>query len=372
MPEYRTPGVYVEETSFGGHSIVGVPTSTALFIGPASAWPVENEPHELVSLNEFKEVYGEQENCLFCSVKMFFENGGHAPYIIPTTDSSTQAYEEAFQKLQQLEVISDVSIVAAPGYSALPVEDYEQVQNLLINFVEKQRHCFALLDPPQKATVQDMLAIRGKVNSCNAAIYYPWLYVEDLATKQRLALPPSGAIAGIYARVDQERGVWKAPANELIQGVCDLEIHATNEQAEALNSADINTLRFFDQWGFRVWGSRTTSSQDEWKYINVRRFISYLEHSIDLGTRWAVFEPNDETTWTKVCSLVENFLLMQWRNGALCGDTPEQAYYVNCGLETITQDDIYVEQLMCEIGVAVVRPAEFVIFRIGQKTAVHG
>ncbi len=174
---------------------------------------------------------------------------------------------------------------------------------------------------------------------------------------------------GIYARTDIERGVHKAPANEVVRGLTRFEININKARNDVLNPEGINALRFFEGRGNRVWGARTMSSDPEWMYVNVRRLFIYLERSIDLAMQWAVFEPNNPRLWASIRGAVEDFLYVQWLAGALLGDTPEEAFFVRCDRTTMTQNDLDNGRLICLIGVAPVKPAEFVIFRIGQWTA---
>jgi len=187
-------------------------------------------------------------------------------------------------------------------------------------------------------------------------------------------MPPTGHIAGIYARTDIERGVHKAPANAVVKGVLDLEFPATKAMQDIPNPRGVNCIRDFrsDGRGIRLWGTRTMSSDPEWRYANVRRLFLFLEESLTEGTQWVVFEPNGETTWANVRRFVSDFLFDQRRSGALPGATPEQAYFVRCDRSTMTQDDLDNGRLICLIGIAPVRPAEFVILRISQKTAAAG
>ena len=176
-------------------------------------------------------------------------------------------------------------------------------------------------------------------------------------------------MTGIYARSDIQRGVWKAPANEIVSGLTKFEANINKARQDVLNPEGINALRFFEGRGSRVWGARTMTSDPEWKYVNVRRFFIFLEHSIDKSTQWAVFEPNNERLWANVRHTIEDFLLVQWRDGALMGSKPDEAYFVRCDRTTMTQNDLDNGRLICLIGVSPVKPAEFVIFRIGQWTA---
>jgi phage tail sheath protein FI len=182
-------------------------------------------------------------------------------------------------------------------------------------------------------------------------------------------VPPSGSVCGIYARTDVERGVHKAPANEVVRISAGLEFVLNNAEQEVLNPLGINCLRFFEGRGHRIWGARTATSDTEWKYINIRRYFDFLEGSIEQGTKWAVFEPNGPQLWANMRRTIEDFLLKEWRQGHLSGSKPDHAYIVKCDRSTMTQNDLDHGRLICSIGVAPYRPAEFVIFRIGQKTA---
>jgi phage tail sheath protein FI len=218
-------------------------------------------------------------------------------------------------------------------------------------------------------SVTDVRALRSRFDSSYAALYYPWVRVLDPITRGEINLPPSGFVAGIYARNDVQRGVWKAPADEVVNLAVGLEQSLSSSELDLLNAEGVNCFRFFEGRGFRLWGARTASSDPEWKYVNLRRYSAYLEHSIDQGTQWVVFEPNGDTLWNNVRRTIEDFLLNEWQAGALMGDKPEQAFFVKCDRSTMTQSDIDNGRLICLIGVAPLRPAEFVIFRIGQWTA---
>jgi phage tail sheath protein FI len=231
------------------------------------------------------------------------------------------------------------------------------------------RYRIAVLDSPPELSIADVRKVRAKLDSKYAALYYPWVTVLDPVTRAELNLPPSGFVSGIYARNDVQRAVWKAPANEVVNLAINFEQLLNKAQQEVLNPEGINCFRFFEGRGFRLWGARTISSDPEWKYVNVRRYFAYLERSIDKGTQWAVFEPNGEALWANVRRTIEDFLLNEWQSGALLGDKPEKAYFVKCDRSTMTQNDLDNGRLICLIGIAPLKPAEFVIFRIGQWTA---
>jgi Bacteriophage tail sheath protein len=275
--------------------------------------------------------------------------------------------------------VEEISIVAAPGYSKKSslVEDNtarwsQIVQYLLTHCQIRMRYRVAVLDSPDGQVVSEIQDFRGKFDSTHAALYYPWITILDPLDpdgQKEIDLPPSGYVAGIYARTDVLHGVFKAPANEVVLGAIGFETLLNKAQQDVLNPLGINCFRFFEGRGFRLWGARTISSDPEWKYISVRRYFAYLEHSIDRGTQWAVFENNNEPLWANIRRTVEDFLFNEWRNGALMGLKPEQAFFVRCDRSTMTQNDLDNGRLVCLIGVAVVKPAEFVIFRIGQFTA---
>lgn len=279
--------------------------------------------------------------------------------------------------LYALGEIDDIAIEAIPDAGALDSLD-EQVAaaSALIQHCESLMYRFAIIDGPQGSSVNDIRDFRGNFDSEYAAIYHPWIEIIDPnqqlvpgAPPQKLLLPPSGFMAGIYGRVDVARGVFKAPANEIVQGLDRFESNIDKGRDDVLNPEGINALRFFPDRGYRVWGARTVSSDPLWIYINVRRLFIYLEHSIDKATQWAVFEPNNETLWQRIAQSVKDFLQVQWLSGALLGATADQAYFVRCDRTTMTQNDLDNGRMICLIGVAPTRPAEFVIFRIGQWTA---
>ena len=266
--------------------------------------------------------------------------------------------------IESLQDAEDIRIVAAPGQTD------PDVQNALISQCERMRYRFAVLDgeaePDANAVITAILAHRNSYDTSYGAYYTPW--IADREDDRTIFLPPSGHVAGIYARVDIDRGVWKAPANEVVRGATGLFAYITTGEQDVLNPRGVNAIRRFEGRGIRVWGARTLSSDPEWRYINVRRFMIYLEASLDRGTQWVVFEPNAPETWSRVADSVSAFLHTQWRVGALFGRKPEDAFFVRCDETTMTADDIQNGRLICEIGVAIVRPAEFVIFRIEQIT----
>lgn len=263
--------------------------------------------------------------------------------------------------LASFKEISNVSIMAIPGVTS------PAVQLSLVTHCTTTGASFAVLDIPQQLIKpQDVLSHREKIDSDYAAMYHPWIQIYDALNKKPAYIPPSGAMCGIYARSDIERGVHKAPANEVVYNCIGLSCLYNKPEQDILNPAGVNLIRALPGQGIRVWGARTCSSNSLWKYVNVRRLFIYLEESIKADTNWVVFEPNDEMLWVRVSRTIRSFLRDMWRNGALVGSTEDQAFYVNIGRDTMSQSDILNGRLICEIGVAPSRPAEFVIFRVTQ------
>jgi phage tail sheath protein FI len=270
--------------------------------------------------------------------------------------------------LKAFEDVEDISIVAAPGSSYNDL-NAQAVTNVLIGHAERMQYRIAVVDSIRGHSIGQTREYRAKFDSSHAAFYYPWVRIIDPETGQENFYPPSGFVSGIYARNDIERAVYKAPANEVVTLALGFEKLLNKAQQEVLNPEGVNCFRYFEGRGMRLWGARTMSSDPEWKYVNLRRYFAYLERSIDKGTQWAVFEPNGDRLWANVRRTIEDFLLNEWQTGALFGDKPEKAYFVKCDRSTMTQNDLDNGRLICQVGVAALRPAEFVIFRIGQWTA---
>lgn len=264
--------------------------------------------------------------------------------------------------LMAFKTLSDVSIMAIPGITD------KTVQSDLVSHCESMGNRFAILDMPlEDKEVSELQEFRENVDSSYAAMYHPWLQCYDPLVRRNVSLPPSGAVAGIYGRTDNTRGVHKAPANEIVRNCTGLSVNYNEMEQGKLNPRGINLIRALPGQGIRVWGARTCSSDGNWKYVNVRRLFIFIEESIRINTNWAVFEPNDEMLWSRVEGTIRVFLTAQWRNGALAGSTADEAFFINIGKSTMTEDDILNGRLICVIGVAPVRPAEFVVFRITQK-----
>ena len=300
------------------------------------------------------------------------ENGNDGKLPTPKTYEGAENTSTGVKSgLKSFEDLEDISIVAAPGYSHSfrKQDDAQQISQCLISHCETMRYRVAILDSPEKQAVSGIREYRALLDSTRVALYYPWLRILDPVTNQQISVPPSGFVAGIYARNDVEIGVHKAPANEVVRGAIGLEMLINKGQQDVLNPLGINCIRFFENRGIRVWGARTTSSDPEWKYLNIRRYFAYLQRSVDRSTQWAVFEPNGDQLWANVRRSVESFLENEWKEGRLAGAKVEDAFFVRCDRSTMTQNDIDNGRMICLIGVAPLYPAEFVIFRIGQWTA---
>lgn len=317
-------------------------------------------------------------NYLAPAVYSFFANGGKRCYVVIVEDNEkakiigTVDTDKNRTGLQALEEIDDVSIVCIPG-----IID-NTVQQAMIIHCENMGDRFCIFDSSKGESFDNIKIRKDNLNSDKGigALYYPWVKTavekkntEGKVVLENMLIPPSGAMAGIYARSDTERGVHKAPANEVVRGVTEVERTITKAEQDVLNPLNINCIRAFQGRGIRVWGARTIAPKDsEWKYINVRRLFLFLEESIDESTQWVVFEPNNEALWARVVQTVSNFLLGVWKSGALMGTSPEEAFFVKCDRSTMTQDDIDNGRLIVLIGIAPTKPAEFVIFKIGQWT----
>jgi hypothetical protein len=401
---YLTPGIYVEEVPSGPRPIEAVGTSTVGFVGIApDANAHVNEAVAVTSWLQFVKEFaaGKTESTpLAQAVFGFFQNGSGLCYIVNIGRSGSLSGGAGPRRegLQVLETIDEVAIVAAPGFT--DAASYEAV----LSHCETMKDRFAILDAPREISALDSLTkvatasagqqkpaaepaegeeappepkIKDRDKGFRArksdggfgAYYFPWITIQDpLNPKNLVAVPPSGHIAGVYARVDAARGVHKAPANETLKGALDVEYRVTKEEQGNLNINSVNCIRYFPGQGIRIWGARTLAdSGSEWRYINVRRLFNMIEESIARSTLWVVFEPNDATLWNSIKRDVTAFLTMLWRQGALKGATAAEAFFVKCDAETNPPEVVDAGMVVTVIGVAPVKPAEFVIFRIGQS-----
>ena len=360
----------IDENPIGPPPIQGAQTSTAALLGEAAMGPAE--PTEVFSLVEYRRLFGGDPSPLADALTGFFDNGGRRAVITrvvpagsgPATLADYQGADlagEAATGLAGLEQ-TDVALLYAPNALATP-----GLAEALIAHCERRRDRFAVIDAPRDG---DPLAPRAAWDSRYAAYYHPWLAIPDPAGTR--LVPPGGHVLGIYARVDTERGVHKAPANEIVRGVSGLEREISPSAQGRLNVAGVNVIRNFQGRGIRVWGARTLANDQEWKYVNIARLHIYIKVSIKRGLQWVVFEPNGEALWAKVRDAVRQFLRGQWQAGALQGRTETEAFFIRCDRTTMTDADIETGRLICQIGLAPVRPAEFVILRIGLWTADRG
>jgi phage tail sheath protein FI len=397
MPNYQAPGVYIEEVSTGSRPIEAVGTSVAGLIGCAPAADRHvHKPMWFDNWAQFRGIFapdGAASTPLSHAVHGFFLNGGTRCCVVNIGADESIAGDGTPRKgLGIFEQSDAISIIAAPGYA--DGASYEA----LLSHCEKMQNRVAILDGP--ADVANVEALK-KVATAEApakkrrgaeaeapageppgykarmsdrgfgAYYFPHITVRDpLSAKDLVDVAPSGHIAGIYARTDALRGVHKAPANEGIRGALNVTYRVTRQEQEQLNPEGVNCIRLFPREGIRVYGARTLApSASEWRYLNVRRLFNMIEESIARSTRWVVFEPNDQTLWKSIRRDVSAFLTLIWRQGALLGRTPEEAFFVQCDEETNPAEVIDAGQVVTVIGIAPVKPAEFVIFRIGQGVA---
>lgn len=492
MPQYLSPGVYVEEVQSGARPIEGVGTAVAAFVGFAEQGPF-HQPTLVANWNQYVQNFGGFTDGAYLPLAVYgyFANGGGAAYIVrvggaardaapaagepvrlgglrvaalpgvgsdvsvevadadgenppddrfrllvhqgdrvaETYDVSTRKNVKNFVVTQVssqsklitvaeqgsgalakpdkqtvalpapatspatvdaaeylgdaeertgfggLESIDEITMVAVPDLMSayqrgmIDLEGVKTVQLAVISHCEQMGDRVAVLDAPPGLSAQRVRAWRvdeAGYDSRYAALYYPWLRVFDPGTGRNTVIPPSGHVAGVWARNDVERGVHKAPANEVIRGAVDLDYTLSKSEQDLLNPIGVNCVRAFPGRGIRIWGARTLSSDPAWRYLNVRRLFNFLEESILLGTQWVVFEPNDDRLWSSIRRNISAFLTEQWRQGALFGRTAAESFYVKCDGENNPTESIDLGQVVCEIGVAPVKPAEFVVFRLAQ------
>ena len=401
---YLSPGVYVEEVDRGSKPIEAVGTNTVGFLGESSKGPV-NEAVLITNWSQFVKTFGDFAQCspyLAHAVYGFFNNGGSrcfvvnvggggdeqelTPAVVGPGDKKDGKEEKKASApkgpvdkdalyigrdggpgrrsgIKCFEEVDEIAIIAAPGQTSPAVQD------ALLTHCETRKDRFAILDSPE--TISGGIDRLPKPrDSKYGAYYFPWIQCYD-PEKGNVYVPPSGHIAGVYSRTDSERGVHKAPANEMIRGALGLKYNVSKGEQDLLNPKGINAIRHMNG-AVRIWGARTLSSDPSWRYINVRRLFIMVESSIERATQWVVFEPNDHRLWKRVTRTISSFLTLLWRNGALMGTSPEQAFYVKCDEETNPAEVVDAGQLVVEVGLAPVKPAEFVIFRIGQMASGGG
>ena len=319
----------------------------------------------------------------------FFRNGGTRCWVVrvnpeegdPTRDAPLRLAPEALagslerrQGFGGLAAVDEISMVCVPDAALLAddVDAFRGLQSMLVSHCEATGDRMAILDAPPNLLPAEVLEWRMDVaayDSKFAAMYYPWLEVIDPVSAHPILVPPSGHVAGVWSRTDAQRGVHKAPANETVLGAVGLGFGVTQVEQGALNGVGLNCIRFFPGRGIRVWGARTLSSDPEARYLNVRRLVMLVHEAIVRGTAWAVFEPNDPRLWIQLRVAVANYLVRLWRDGALTGGTPSEAFFVKCDEETNPPEIVEAGQVVIEVGIAPAAPAEFIVFRVSQLSA---
>lgn len=368
MPIYRTPGVYVEEIPSGPREIEGVPTDIAAFVDVFAEGPFES-PVRIASQSIFESQFGAANTSPAShALRDFFVNGGRTAWVVRIADTGIDDLQRGLAALASVDVFNTLCL---PCAAELPDAELRAAYAAALELCASRR-AFLIVDipsaPDTPGTMRDWLAQHAELRHANAALYFPRL----LAVSARLPRSSriirtravSGAIAGLYARTDAVRGVWKAPAGVEadLRGV-QFAVDMNNADNELLNERHINALRIIDGRPL-CWGARTLSADPEWKYIPVRRLALFIEASLERGLTWAAFEPQGETLWTKVRGAAGNFMARLFRDGAFAGSAPDEAYFVRCDRSTMTQDDIADGRLILLVGFAPIRPAEFVVLRI--------
>jgi len=371
MPtEFSYPGVYLEEQFPAGHAIPGVPTSVAAFIGPTRYGPL-NRPFEVGSFSQFEQRFGARSDALETghAVRQYFLNGGRQAWVVRVAKNPTASRFRT--GLKSLDAVKIFNLLVIPGMTS------PAVVALAAGYCQTRR-AFLLLDAPASVRTPEQmeqftrnLAFDAR---SEAAIYYPWIRIANpLAPNRPRLSSPSGTIAGMIARVDADRGVWKAPAGTeaILKGVTGLERNLTDAEMGRLNPRGVNCLRSLSGQRWVAWGARTLAGDDqsaaEFKYIPVRRTALFVEQSLAQGIRWAVFEPNAEPTWLRLRASVTVFMDALFRQGALAGTKPKEAYFVKCGRDTTTAADVGAGIVNVVVGFAPLKPAEFVVIRLRQS-----
>ncbi len=369
MPEWTAPGLFVAPDDARPPAITGVSTSVAAFIGMASVDPgLTLAP--LASWEAFEAAYGGTAplmvrgaavpNYTAIAVMRFFAQGGTRLYVSRVADATVTAYAAA---LGRLDGIDEIAILAAPDAAQFDPAFVTEIHRLLIADAERTGR-FAVLDTPAAADTDQVLATRAAVASDHAALYTPWLRVADPQDPGRMiAVPPSGAVCGVYAQTDTNPGVFKAPAGIAIAQATPVRAITKAEQ-DVLNPQGVNVIRIFAGRGTLVYGARSLSHDPQWRYVSTRRYLTYLEKALTAGLAWTVFEPNDAKLWARVRAAIEDFLLREWQKGGLIGTKPEHAYFVRCDAPVMTTDDAAAGRVIVVIGVAPIRPAEFIMIRV--------
>jgi phage tail sheath protein FI len=387
VANYRTPGVYIEEIPSGLRTIERVSTSVLGIVGVTMAGAVST-PTKISTWQEFIDAFGRTDPGSFTAEAVwgFFHNGGTEAWVVKvphptvpagvpeagTHDPDAVLARSLVDGLGMLAGDDAVDILICPDMLMVGDDTLRRaVVDVMELYVEENRR-FAVIDLPPISDDQELVDWRLRnVTSTFAAAYAPYVEIVHLdphAPDPTRLVPPSGVVAGVFARTDARRGVWKAPAGVDVHGVVGLSEDYTDSRQDLLNPNAVNVLREFPQRGIVVWGARTVSNDTEWRYVSVRRLANMIELSVTSGTQWAVSEPNDAALWTGVRASVEEFLLGLWKDGALTGAKPKDAFFVRTGLgETMTGQDVAEGRLIVTIGFAPLKPAEFTILTITQQ-----
>ena len=383
MSLYKSPGVHIESAGDRYIPLERVETGVTAFLGATDTGP-RHEPTRVGSFEQYEKVFGAGDSYMTHAVRGFFDNGGRTAYIVnvapesgldPAPDDFVGQQGMRPRGLQALERIDDVDLLVAPdlmfqyrrSVAFMEAEDVLAVQRAMIDHCEKLHDRFCLLDPLPGHGLKEALEWRRHFDSSHASFYFPYIKVRK-GEEVLAPLPPSGHIAGMIARNDKVEGVHRAPANQPLEGLVDVAQRVRKRERDAAFDQRVNTLVPFIGRGIRIWGARTLSSDPSFVQINVRRLFILVRKSVEKYAQWVVFEPNEATLWKKIVRTVDVFLADLWKQGALVGAAQDEAYYVKCDEETNPPESRDVGELVCEIGISPVKPAEFIVVRIHQWT----
>jgi phage tail sheath protein FI len=380
---YKSPGVHLESAGDRYLPLERVETGVTAFLGVTAEGP-RNEPTRVGSYEQYEKVFGAADSYMTHALRGFFDNGGRTAYVVnvapdggldPTPDDFIGQQGTEPRGLQALERIDDVDLVVAPdlmfhyrrSVGFQEPSDVLAVQRAMIDHCERLHDRFCLLDPLPGHNLEEAVEWRKRFDSSHASFYFPWIKVRK-GEEVLAPIPPSGHIAGMIARNDRQEGVHRAPANQPLQGLVDVAERVRKRERDHAFDHRVNTLIAFPGRGIRIWGARTLSSDPAFVQINVRRLFILVRKSVEKYAQWVVFEPNEPTLWKKIIRSVDVFLGDLWTVGALVGAAQDEAYYVKCDEETNPPEARDVGELICEIGISPVKPAEFIVVRIHQWT----
>ena len=380
---YKSPGVHIESAGDRYIPLERVETGVTAFLGATARGP-RNEPTRLGSFEQYERVFGAGDDFMSHAVRGFFDNGGRTAYIVnvapaagldPAPDDFIGQQGTEVRGLQALERIEHVDLLVAPDLMfqygrSVAFRDPAQVlavQRAMIDHCEKLHDRFCLLDALPGHDLEQAIAWRRQFDSSHASFYFPWIKVRK-GEEVLAPLPPSGHIAGMISRNDKVEGVHRAPANQPLEGIVDVAQRVRKRDRDHAFDHRVNILVPFTGRGIRIWGARTLSSDPAFVQINVRRLFILVRKSVEKYALWVVFEPNEPSLWKKMVRSVDVFLGDLWKEGALVGAAQDEAYYVKCDEETNPPEARDAGELICEIGISPVKPAEFIVIRIHQWT----